>query len=234
MIIMSEKMNVLFIITDQQRQDMVGCYGNDVIKTPNLDRLAKESVRFNNAFCTSPMCMPNRATILTGYYPNVHGLRSNGMNLSTELPTITQTLVNQGHHTINVGKAHYCTWTPRYDSKTKSPEDFQDWKTKTPKGNYMTREKFPIPYYGFQECDLVIGHGNACSGHYLEWLEERDPVVAKRVVDEYSRTIPALEIFYDDWVPEELYNTTYVQNKTISFLERYARGNYGEKPFFLH
>ncbi|MFX1359061.1 MAG: sulfatase [Promethearchaeota archaeon] len=231
---MSERMNVLFIITDQQRADMIGCSGNKIIKTPNLDRLAKDSVRFSSAFCVSGMCMPNRATLLTGYYPNVHGVRSNGINLPQNIPRITNTLVNRGYHTISIGKTHYQTWTPRYNPKTKSAEDFQDWKLKNPKGDYFTHERFPLPYYGFEEVDLVIGHGNACSGHYLEWIEERDPKIAERIVKEYSTTIPAQEIFYESWVPLELYNTTYIQNNTISFLERYANGNYGEKPFFLH
>ena len=231
---MKKKMNILFFITDQQRADMLQCYGNPIIKTPNIDKLAKESVRFTNAFCTSPMCMPNRATILTGYYPNVHGVRSNGINLPENIPTITQSLVNRGYHTISIGKTHYNTWTPRYDSKTKSAEDFQDWKVKNPKGNYLTHENFPIPYYGFEEVDLVIGHGNACSGHYLEWMEERNPKIAEKIVQEYSTKVPALEIFYESWVPLELYNTTYIQNNTIAFLERFAKGNYDEKPFFLH
>jgi arylsulfatase A-like enzyme len=231
---MSKKMNVLFIITDQQRADMLGCYDNKVIKTPNLDRLAKESVRFSSAYCTSPMCMPNRATLLTGYYPNVHGVRSNGINLPNNIPRITDTLVNRGYHTISIGKTHYNTWTPRYNPKTKSAEDFQDWRVKNPKGAYLTHENFPIPYYGFEEVDLVIGHGNACSGHYLEWIEERNPEIAKKIIEEYNTKVPALEVFYESWVPLELYNTTYIKNKTISFLERYANGNYGEKPFFLH
>ena len=68
------KMNVLFIISDQHRSDHMSCSGNKILKTPNLDRLASEGVRFTNAFCTNPMCMPNRATLLTGYYPNVHGV----------------------------------------------------------------------------------------------------------------------------------------------------------------
>jgi len=231
---MSEKMNVLFIITDQQRADMMGCSGNKIIKTPNLDRFASESVRFSNAFCTSPMCMPNRATMLTGYYPNVHGVRSNGINLPENIPTITQTLVNRGYYTISIGKTHYNTWTPRYDPNTKSAEDNYDWYLKNPKGNHLTRKNFPIPYYGFEEVDCVIGHGNACSGHYLEWIEEKDPKIAERIVKEYSTTIPAQEIFYDNWVPLELYNTTYIQNNTIAFLEKFSNGNYGEKPFFLH
>jgi arylsulfatase A-like enzyme len=231
---MSKKMNVLFIITDQQRADMLHCYGNDIIKTPNIDKLASESVRFSNAFCNCPMCMPNRATLLTGYYPNVHGVRSNGINLPKEIPTITETLVNRGYHTASIGKTHYNTWTVRYDPKTKSAEDFEDWKQTNPKGDYLTHENFPVPYYGFQEVDLVVGHGNACLGHYLDWLEERAPEIAEKIRIEYSTKVPALEVFYDTWVPLKFYNTTYIQNKTTAFLERYAKGNYGDKPFFLH
>ncbi len=231
---MSQKMNVLFIITDQQRADMLHCSGNAIIKTPNLDKLASESIRFSNAFCNSPMCMPNRATLLTGYYPNVHGVRSNGINLPNNIPTITQTLQSRGYHTISIGKIHLNTWTPRYNPKTKSAEDFQDWKVRNPKGNDLTYDNFPMPYYGFEEVDLVVGHGNACSGHYLEWVEERDPKLAERIREEYSNKIPALEVFYENWVPLELYNTTYIQNKTIDFLERYSNGKYGDKPFFLH
>ncbi|MFX1490510.1 MAG: sulfatase-like hydrolase/transferase, partial [Promethearchaeota archaeon] len=55
-------MNVLFIITDQQRYDHMSCSGNAILKTPNIDKLSSEGVHFTNAFCTNPMCMPNRAT----------------------------------------------------------------------------------------------------------------------------------------------------------------------------
>jgi arylsulfatase A-like enzyme len=178
--------------------------------------------------------MPNRATILTGYYPNVHGVRSNGINLPKDIPTITDTFVKRGYHTITIGKNHFNTWTCRYNPKTKSAEDFEDWKSKNPKGDYLTHERFPIPYYGFEEVDLVVGHGNACLGHYLDWLEERAPKVAEKIIYEYNHGVPALEVFYDQWVPLEFYNTTYIQNKTTDFLERYANGKYGKKPFFLH
>lgn len=53
-------MNVLFIMTDQHRADHMSCAGNPVVKTPNLDRLAKDGIRFTNTFCANPMCMPNR------------------------------------------------------------------------------------------------------------------------------------------------------------------------------
>jgi arylsulfatase A-like enzyme len=231
---MPDKMNVLFFITDQQRSDMLHCYGNSVIKTPNLDKLARDGVRFTNAFCTNPMCMPNRATLLTGYYPNVHDVRSNGINLRTDVPTITQTLVNRGYHTINVGKTHYNFWTPPYNPKEKSAESFDDWVLDNPKGNHLTHENFPMPYYGFQELNLVIGHGCLCLGHYLDWLEERAPDLAARVKDDFNNVDNFFTLFCDSYLPEDLYNTTYIKNHSIAFLERYANGDYGDKPFFLH
>ncbi len=229
-----EKMNILFIITDQQRADMMGCYGNKVIKTPNLDRFASESVRFSNAFCTNPMCMPNRATLLTGYYPNVHGVRSNGINLPLGMPTITQTLVNRGYHTINVGKMHYNIWVMPYDPKDVSAENFDDWNVEKPNRKHLAHENFPIPYYGFEECDLVLGHSSACLGHYYDWLKERAPEIAKSVREQFQQDIPIFNLFNDNFIPIELYNTTYIKNNTISFLEKYSEGNYNDKPFFLH
>ncbi|MBD3211461.1 MAG: sulfatase-like hydrolase/transferase, partial [Candidatus Lokiarchaeota archaeon] len=67
---MSEKRNVLFIMCDALRWDHLGCMGNETVKTPNIDRLANQGVTFTNYFCTNPICMPNRATLETGLYPN--------------------------------------------------------------------------------------------------------------------------------------------------------------------
>jgi arylsulfatase A-like enzyme len=227
------KMNVLFFITDQHRADMLHCYGNSNIKTPNLDKLASEGVRFTNAYCTNPMCMPNRVTLLTGYYPNVHGVRSNGINLNQEIPTITQTLKKRGYHTINVGKTHYNFWI-KTDPHEPSAELFDDWRIKDPKGDHLAHDNFPMPYYGFDEMYSVIGHGCLCLGDYLDWLEERAPELAKRIRKEFMDIDNFFTMFCDSFIPEELYNTTYIQNQTIKFLERYSKGDYGTKPFFLH
>ena len=62
-------MNVIFFITDQQRADHLGCAGNPIVKTPNIDRLASEGVLFTNGYVANPTCMPNRASIMTGQYP---------------------------------------------------------------------------------------------------------------------------------------------------------------------
>ena len=68
------KPNVLFILTDNQGAWTLGCHGNKDINTPNLDRLAGEGVRFENAFANNPVCSPTRATWLTGLTPSQHGI----------------------------------------------------------------------------------------------------------------------------------------------------------------
>jgi len=65
---MAEKPNIVFIFPDQQRGDTIGCAGNPVVKTPNLDRLANDGVTFNRCNSNSPLCMPARASIMTGAY----------------------------------------------------------------------------------------------------------------------------------------------------------------------
>ena len=66
--------NILFLMTDQHRGDCLGCDGNNVIKTPNLDRIAREGFRFSNAYTSTPSCTPARSALLTGMSPWHHGM----------------------------------------------------------------------------------------------------------------------------------------------------------------
>ena len=75
------------------------------------------------------MCMPNRATLFTGLYPNMHGVRCNGINLPPEVPTITQTLRKKGYHTISIGKIHFQHYSPVIKKKAKSWESMDDWSS---------------------------------------------------------------------------------------------------------
>src|ERR1043166_9760253 len=74
--------NVLVILTDDQRWDAMSCAGHPFLKTPNMDRIAREGVRFPNAFCTTSLCSPSRASMLSGLYPPPHG----GLNNFTAFP----------------------------------------------------------------------------------------------------------------------------------------------------
>ncbi len=225
---MSEKFNVLFIITDAQRADHMGCAGNPHVKTPNLDRLAKQGTRFTNYFCTNPICMPNRATLATGLYPNVHGVRSNGINLSENITTIIEVLRKKGWHTAAIGKIHHQYWLGRFKHKYHSYEGLDEWADKK-----VTSKNFPSPYYGYEEVELISGNGTVCTGHYLEWLEERAPNYANKMRKTVKNYDNLFSLFCDE-IPGEYYITTYMKERTLNFLERHVKGEHGNKPFYLH
>ncbi|MFX1449285.1 MAG: sulfatase [Promethearchaeota archaeon] len=226
-------MNVLFIITDQQRADHLSCAGNPILKTPNIDSIAKNGVRFTNYFCTNPMCMPNRASLFTGLYPNMHGVRCNGINLPIEVPTITQTLRNKGYHTVSIGKIHFQHYSPVIKKNAKSWESMDDWSSE--KKGKKIRETFPLLYYGFDEVELTLGHGDIMTGHYQDWLEEVAPRYSKYLKERLNQRWMLMRYLYDETeLPEEYFPTSYVTEKAIAFLERFAMGEYEKNSFFLH
>ncbi|MHA1730646.1 MAG: sulfatase family protein [Promethearchaeota archaeon] len=229
-----EKMNVLSIMMDGHRADHMSCAGNPVVKTPNLDRLAASGVRFSNYFCANGICMPNRASLLTGLYPNAHGVRSNGMILNPELPTLTGTLARRGWRTAAVGKIHHQFWMAPFKRGVYSAEDISTWTKDDPKA--PVRGRFPLPYYGYEEVEVVIGNGSICTGHYIDWLEARDPREARHV-NELCANFDNLFNLTCDGVPAEYYSSTYVKERTMAFLERFAGGEYeraGKQAFYLH
>ena len=86
----SPRPNLLFILTDEQRHDTLRAYGNDVIQTPNLDRLAGEGVVFRRAYVSQPVCSPARSTILTGLWPHQSGVTRNNVPLRKETRTLPE------------------------------------------------------------------------------------------------------------------------------------------------
>jgi len=104
---MALRPNILLITTDMQRFDTLGCAGNAQIKTPNLDALAERGVRFSQAFCNNPVCMPTRATLFSGKLPSAHGVRWNVGGLGAHEPTVTKTLHDAGYQTAAIGKMHW-------------------------------------------------------------------------------------------------------------------------------
>ena len=104
---MAKKPNFLFIVTDQQRADHLGCYGNPIVRTPNIDSLARRGLACGEFYVSCPICMPNRATILTGRTPTANGVRQNGIPLSLDAVTFVDLLKADGYSTGLIGKAHF-------------------------------------------------------------------------------------------------------------------------------
>ena len=98
--------NVLFILTDDQRWDAIGLGGSRHLKTPHIDRLGREGIHFKNTFCTTSLCSPSRATILSGLYAHAHGVVNNFTEYPTDLQSFPLVLQSQGYDTAYVGKWH--------------------------------------------------------------------------------------------------------------------------------
>jgi arylsulfatase len=110
-----ERPNILFITTDEQRFDCLGCSGNPIIRTPNLDSLAETGVRFDRGYVQNPMCMPSRMAIMTGRYCSEHGVNINctGLPEHEQTRTFMRCLQDAGYTTAAVGKMHMMPkWGP--------------------------------------------------------------------------------------------------------------------------
>ena len=107
------KPNIVLFMTDQLRRDALGCYGNKICKTPNLDQLAAEGTRFDQAYTVSPVCSASRASLLSGLYPHNHGVMINthiapawNRGLPINTPTFSKQLKEVGYALDYAGKWH--------------------------------------------------------------------------------------------------------------------------------
>jgi N-acetylglucosamine-6-sulfatase len=102
--------NIVFVITDDLRYDGLSSTGHPFARTPHIDRIAREGVKFNNFFCTTPLCSPSRASFLTGLYAHTHQIVNNDnqglADLSHRLPTFPRILYNADYETAFIGKWH--------------------------------------------------------------------------------------------------------------------------------
>lgn len=233
--------NIIFICTDQQRYDSLGCTGNPHAVTPHLDELAEDprTTKYPRFFSNNPVCMPSRASMLTGCLPSRHGVGSNGIPLAnrdyprltpsseseaayrSHLLTLPEWLKRHGYHTRSVGKLHLTpTQAPR---ELGFPESNACWQAGEFRGWHG-------PYFGFDQVDLTLGHGDFVGGHYLEELRAEAPeIAALRGVRDRTHPLRELPSLWFGRVPEPLHHSSWVARKACGFLRsRQAK----EQPFF--
>ena len=98
--------NLLLVHSDQHRADALGCEGHPLVRTPNLDRLAARGVRFTSAYVQTPLCVPSRASLFTGRYPQLHRATNNLCELPEDETTWAEHLVSQGYTARAIGRVH--------------------------------------------------------------------------------------------------------------------------------
>ncbi len=196
--------NILFICTDQQRFDSLGCYGNVHVQTPTIDRLAQEGVLFEQCYVQSPVCSPSRASLLTGQYVHSHGLWANGVSLPAHAPLFSKALAEEGYDCGLIGKWHLSACfqgrtEPRLDDGFRVFEWAHDPTHGSPQNQYhrWLEAKHPELYA------QAIRHGTGRQGH---------------------KTVPF------DTMPTEAHYSHWVGEQSIAFLEDERAA---DTPFFL-
>src|SRR6266566_4859569 len=119
---MTARPHMLILMTDQQRADCLRCAGHPQLRTPNLDRIAREGMRFAQATTVAPLCMPARASFANALYPHNHGMWTNHGEMPASDETVFHVLQRSGYLTALVGKAHYYVHAPGIDLRQR--EDY--------------------------------------------------------------------------------------------------------------
>jgi arylsulfatase A-like enzyme len=216
--------NVVLIMADALRQDALGCYGNPIVRTPNIDRLAQGGVRFDRAYVTTPFCSPARASVLTGRWPHAHGLWDNGVRWPHDTTTLATVLDAVGYRTGIVGKGHLDV----HYNVPDSPDHVFGWEDPARAATMTGRH-----YYGFREQARTCAHSKP-AGHYGAWLRREHPE-AVRLLDRDAALEPPVGECWKSALPVELHSSTYVGDRAVEFIDRYDRSRYtpGQAPFFL-
>ena len=201
--------NILFIMTDQQRWDYLGCYGADFLNTPNIDRLAASGLVFTQAFSNAPLCAPARIGLATGMHPARIGALDNNCYLPHHLPTYYQRLRDQGYRVGCVGKLDLA-------------------KPDTYNGRYGDRPN--VYRWGFTHPEEVEGKMHAAQGEptaphgpYTHYLRDRGRLTSFQ--EDYRSRAEAgwiLGVSHDSVLPTEDFQDVYIGRRAARWIENIA------------
>ena len=110
--------NIVMIFSDDHGRQAISAYGSKLISTPEIDRLAREGLRFDRHYTTNPLCAPSRASLLTGKYSHVNGMKDNASSFDGSQETFPKLLQAAGYRTGVIGKWHLVS----------NPTGFNDWE----------------------------------------------------------------------------------------------------------
>lgn len=191
---MSKAPNILWICTDQQRADSLGCYGNPFVATPNIDALAARGIQFENAFCNSPVCTPSRASFLTGRYPRTTRCRKNGQSLPADEVLVTKLFADAGYRCGLAGKFHLSACHPSItpDREPRLDDGYEEFHWSHHPADDWTRND------------------------YTTWLGERNRTYAPQPLQATR--------FVEHGPPEELQQAAWCADRAIDFIQKAETG----------
>ena len=185
--------NVILILADEHRWDCAGFAGNPDVRTPNLDALAAHGVTFPQAICQYPLCVPSRATLMTGQYASTHGVTDNRAGLAETATTLPGVLHAAGYHTACVGKMHFNPARADYgfdvmrlaeqDGPGRDEDDYHQWLKKR---------------------------------KAIDQIDVWDQVDRDGAPDAYWESFGAMQ----SNLPERLHSTTWIGNEAVRFIQR--------------
>lgn len=215
--------NIVLVMSDQHRADMMGCAGDHSVITPHLDRLAAEGLRFSRVACQGPLCMPARASFMTERYVRDHGVYTNWAEIAPDSPTYVRALREAGYHTALIGKAHL------YREENLPAKHIDDLADRIEALGFAevreTGDKFlpdiPNRYTDFlQSRDLLEAYRRHIGARAYQGENESGQNATKSVPMWDSTPMPIpLEAYVDVWHGDEV----------VRWLESYDRA----QPFFL-
>lgn len=151
--------NILYIMADDHACQAISCYGSKINKTPNIDRIAQEGVRFNQSFCTNSVCAPSRAVLLTGKYSHLNSVRENGDVFDGSQETFPKILQRAGYATAIFGKWHL----------TSDPTGFDYWNILPGQGLYYNPDFIEMGTRSRRDgyaTDLITDYG-------INWIRQQ-------------------------------------------------------------
>jgi len=178
----ARKPNLIIFLPDQQRADTLACYGGKKVYAPNLNKLASESVVFERAYVTHPVCSPSRSSLMTGTWPHTNGCNRNSVPLDRRFRTFPELMENKDYHIAYMGKWHLGEEGP-------VGRGFQEWISTEPRGNYTNflisngiapdKQNGQFSEMAISKLPLELSRPKFLEKHACEFIEKhrRDPFI---------------------------------------------------------
>lgn len=225
------KPNILIFMSDQHNPNVMGCAGDPIIRTPNMDRLAEEGMRFDRCYTAAPICVPARMSFMSGRRPNENNVNDNTDMLSSSILCWPARLRQAGYHTALIGRMHF-EGPDQWHGFEKTYEDLRHWRGNMAVRNQEESEAVPAwSYWSPRESVIDLsGHGTTFVNHRDEVVTERGLQFLKEQQDE-DRPFAAVIGLYNPHPPyvgeKELHNYYYdrvkVSTEKLSDMPDYLR-----------